>query len=184
MFARAPALLAWLACVLALVNQATAQPPPPAVPNFPTAAMKRQCPRTAADFQFMAPNLPTSNPACHPRSAEDPYCEPPPCFRGQTNPVTHEPQGGCHGTDENGHVSGGERTRLDDLPCVAVRKAEQGLGVVRSRTNSATSTLESAKSASQGTAASPWMRVTSWRRPAPRMVSKGSAPPLGWLAPS
>eukprot|EP01043_Picozoa_sp_COSAG02_P078906 COSAG02_NODE_17999_length_966_cov_2.317186_1_plen_187_part_01 len=151
---RAVHLLAWMLACVSLGDQATAQQ----LPNFPPPAMKRQCPRTANDVKFMAPNLPTNSP-CKFSSRDSPYCDPPPCFSGKIHPITSQPQGGCLGTDKNGNVSGSGRACIVVLPRIG---AEQCLGV-GSRTNSATSTPESARSASQGTAASPWTRATCWR---------------------
>ena len=94
--------LVCLACVL-LVGNATAQLTPSEIPNFPPPAMQRQCPRTSSDVKFMAPNIP-SNAPCKPFSADSPYCDPPPCYSGATDPLGF-PQGGCHGKDENGRVS-------------------------------------------------------------------------------
>ena len=95
-------LLVCLACV-SLVGNATAQLTPSEIPNFPPPAMQRQCPRTSSDVKFMAPNIP-SNAPCKPFSADSPYCDPPPCYSGATDPLGF-PQGGCHGKDENGRVS-------------------------------------------------------------------------------
>ena len=145
---RAAMLLLASLAGLSLVRNTSAQEMPP---QFPTAAMMRQCPRTSSDVKFMAPNTPANSP-CSPLHPDSPYCQPPPCYRGETD-AHGTPQGGCHGQDENGQVSKSATTLASCLGTSQAKHVSEWRG--GSRMNSATSTLESVKSARPGTAASP-----------------------------